>query len=618
MAPSSDELADLSALWEGFDGRTARTIASFFDRFDHGRRTADRFDRAFRDIAMALRDTLSAAQVTIWIPNELGRKARAHGTRTGVLNPAYTSFPLELASGIPQEWPLAKTRAEAVIATGSARFDGSLDANPPPVIKDLLTEQKLPTMWSVPVRTAARQFREHGAVIAVAELNYPADASAGSIPVDFVELCGILAGRALERALWIEQELVIDESYKTLDVLRTDKHEAMDLVAAVIAESMQFEACTILLADRLTETLHVLGTTGIDSRLPTRRMRYPYGFSCSGRVARTKRILATEDLDACGHHEGPKFSDRVENPSLRQYLGAPIVSAGNELLGVIRLRNKRPPVGRRWPRCLNALDCLRIERTARVLAPLISLMIKDMQNASVLERVRHDMDMPATMIRDNAGSLQRMTDDQLVTRVGDVRRKLEDFESLAEILLLNSELLRVRDATRLPFEPEYIMPMGDFVAKLCKMLTTAARRRGLAGVLYTDESFRRLPRLWLDPKFMQIALYNLLHNAIKYSDDGELIVVEGGVRQADGETWYQIHVKNNGIGVAEEDAERIFERHYRAPKAVRRNSTGLGLGLAIARSMVERHGGHLVLSNPHKPTVFTIELPGSLSEHKPS
>jgi signal transduction histidine kinase len=226
--------------------------------------------------------------------------------------------------------------------------------------------------------------------------------------------------------------------------------------------------------------------------------------------------------------------------------------------------------------------------------------------------------MPATMIRDSAGHLRRLGDEKLADRMDDVRQKLEDFESLAEILLLNSELLRVQDARDLPFEPEHIMPMGEFVAKLCKMLTPAARRKGLAGVLYVDDTFRGVPKLWLDQRFMQIALYNLLQNGIKYSDDGTFIVVEAEPTRIDDKPWYQIHVRNSGIGVDEQDSDRVFERTFRTGRAMRKNTTGLGIGLAIARAMVERHGGRLVLTRLHDPTVFTIQLPGSLAEQKPT
>ncbi|MFN0135637.1 MAG: sensor histidine kinase, partial [Phycisphaerae bacterium] len=375
--------------------------------------------------------------------------------------------------------------------------------------------------------------------------------------------------------------------------------------------------CTILQAEESRRVLHVLGTTGIDSNVPLRKMHYPYGFSCSGWIAANKQTLATEDYRSCEVRQGPVYTDITASVDRFQYLGAPLLSNDGEMLGVVRLRNKIPPTGFAWPTCLNYLDRKRVERVAKTLAPLISLMIKERERSATMERIRHDIDMPATAIRDSAGILVREPDAAFQNDLTRVRQRLEDMESFAEILLVNSELMGLDRIADVPFRPENVLPLAGFVAKLCKMLSPAARRKGLSGILYNQGSFFSIPSLWMDPRLFQIAMYNLLQNAIKYSNPGTVVTVEGDAQRSDVETWYNIHVKNTGIGITDDEAPYIFDRAYRSKRARKRSETGLGIGLTTAKELIERHGGRLILTKQNNPTIFTIALPGYLATRRP-
>ncbi len=106
------------------------------------------------------------------------------------------------------------------------------------------------------------------------------------------------------------------------------------------------------------------------------------------------------------------------------------------------------------------------------------------------------------------------------------------------------------------------------------------------------------------------ALVNLIDNAIAYSDAGARVVVS--VRRAtsqDGDR-VAIAVTDNGIGIAREDQERVFERFYRVDYARSRRTGGTGLGLSIVREIVEAHGGSVtVWSKPGAGSTFTIDVP---------
>lgn len=109
-----------------------------------------------------------------------------------------------------------------------------------------------------------------------------------------------------------------------------------------------------------------------------------------------------------------------------------------------------------------------------------------------------------------------------------------------------------------------------------------------------------------DAQTLAEAVSNLLANAIAYSPAGSHVGV--GVRAVDG--IVEIAVTDQGVGIAEADQQRIFERFYRADQARSRRTGGTGLGLAIVKHAVQRHDGEVrVWSQPGRGSTFTIRIP---------
>ena len=104
------------------------------------------------------------------------------------------------------------------------------------------------------------------------------------------------------------------------------------------------------------------------------------------------------------------------------------------------------------------------------------------------------------------------------------------------------------------------------------------------------------------------ALVNLLDNAISYSHPSTQVTLD--VQERDG--WVEIAVKDEGIGIADHDRDRIFERFYRVDPARSRATGGTGLGLAIVKHVVTNHGGTVtVWSSLGTGSTFTVSLPTS-------
>ena len=109
-----------------------------------------------------------------------------------------------------------------------------------------------------------------------------------------------------------------------------------------------------------------------------------------------------------------------------------------------------------------------------------------------------------------------------------------------------------------------------------------------------------------DEPLLAVALHNLVANAIQYSPKGSRVGV--GVTNADG--IVEIAVTDQGIGIPEDEKERVFERFYRIDPARSRHTGGSGLGLSIVKHVAQNHGGDVrVWSLSGSGSTFTIRLP---------
>jgi two-component system sensor histidine kinase SenX3 len=117
-----------------------------------------------------------------------------------------------------------------------------------------------------------------------------------------------------------------------------------------------------------------------------------------------------------------------------------------------------------------------------------------------------------------------------------------------------------------------------------------------------------------EEKILIAAVHNLIANAIAYSPEGSRVGI--GVKSVNG--IVEIAVTDQGVGIAEEDLDRVFERFYRVDQARSRHTGGTGLGLAIVKHAVQNHGGDVrVWSQPGRGSTFTIRLPEADPDQPP-
>jgi signal transduction histidine kinase len=205
----------------------------------------------------------------------------------------------------------------------------------------------------------------------------------------------------------------------------------------------------------------------------------------------------------------------------------------------------------------------------------------------LLRDVSHELRSPLTRV---SVAVDLMPDEKLKVSIKDDLRKMEDL--IAQIL----ESYRIKEGVRLQKAP----------ADLCELIENVA---GDYAATSPGVKFNSCKKAIVEIDAMQIerVLVNLIENAIKYSKPGSSpIVVSLDKSKQD---WI-IRVTDSGTGISEKDLPHIFEPFYRADAVRTPGKSGFGLGLAIAKSIVEAHQGSLTVSSHlGDGSEFTIRLP---------
>jgi len=145
--------------------------------------------------------------------------------------------------------------------------------------------------------------------------------------------------------------------------------------------------------------------------------------------------------------------------------------------------------------------------------------------------------------------------------------------------------------------------LNGLLSKIVSLMRSQALERG---IILEFEPYDPLPLIDADVNNMEGVFTNLVNNAIRYTLQGGRVTIKSGVK---GE-YVKVEVIDTGIGIAQEDLPKIFDKFYRVKTAQTRNIMGSGLGLSIVKGIIEAHLGLIeVESELGKGTTFTVFLP---------
>ncbi len=220
--------------------------------------------------------------------------------------------------------------------------------------------------------------------------------------------------------------------------------------------------------------------------------------------------------------------------------------------------------------------------------------------SEVLATLSHELRMPLTAIQGYSSALLLDEVDWSEEKGQKFLRMIEEeSENMQSMLkdILDSSLIDV-DQLIIERQPVRLPHLARDVAEEMQHRTESHRI-----IVDFPEKF---PILVIDPRWIKQVFRNILDNAIKYSPEGSLIVIRGEERPSD----VVIMVADQGIGISPEDLIPLFERYFRVRSAANLHIPGTGLGLPIARAIVEGHGGRIwAESNPGEGTTIYFSLP---------
>jgi PAS domain S-box-containing protein len=195
-------------------------------------------------------------------------------------------------------------------------------------------------------------------------------------------------------------------------------------------------------------------------------------------------------------------------------------------------------------------------------------------------------------------------------RPGPVNRKQQEYlgsvlSSARHLLQLINDVLDLAkvEAGKLSFEPE-VFELGRGIEEVCAVLKGMATQKG---VHLTSKTAPGLGAVRLDEhRFKQIC-FNLLSNAVKFTDAGGKVEIVA--TEHDAET-FEVRVTDTGIGIREEDLDRLFREFEQLDSGASRRYEGTGLGLALTRKLVEMQGGSIAVCSEYgRGSTFSVVLP---------
>jgi two-component system, OmpR family, phosphate regulon sensor histidine kinase PhoR len=216
-----------------------------------------------------------------------------------------------------------------------------------------------------------------------------------------------------------------------------------------------------------------------------------------------------------------------------------------------------------------------------------------------ISNISHELRTPLASLKALTETLQESALDDPPAARHFLSRMDTELDALTQMVAELLELSRIESGKLLLHFKS--TPPHEIVKPVAERMKLQAERAGL--VLETDCP-EDLPQILADTPRLQQVLVNLLHNAIKYTPSGGRIQIS--VKKENQSVLFRI--EDNGVGIREEDVPRIFERFYKADRA--RSGGGAGLGLAIARHLIEAHGGRIwAESREGQGSIFFFLLP---------
>ncbi len=395
---------------------------------------------------------------------------------------------------------------------------------------------------------------------------------------------------------------LVDLSVRLNSTLNLD--ELLQLIIQTAAELLNCETASILIYDDKQPHLFFAATSGTHAdRL--KQLNVPIEGSLAGTVFRTNRSIIINDAERDPRHYG--FVAKKTGMLIHSLIGVPM-RIRERLTGVIEALNKRDGDFNEDDETVLAVIASHAAvavNNARTMQALQQALDKaneaDRLKNNFLTLASHELRTPlgiiigyATFLREDAQGVLSEHADHVLNAALQMRALVEDMTNLT---LLETD--------GLTYKPKIISAQDvlDSTRREVQILAEAKAQR-----LVFDMPMQPI-MMRVDPEKLVSALVNVLNNAIRFSPIGEQIIM-GARQDGDGALLW---VQDNGLGIASDHLGKIFDEFRQAESPLTRRYGGLGLGLTIARGLIEAQGGKIWAESdgPGAGSTFKVHLPGA-------
>jgi len=250
---------------------------------------------------------------------------------------------------------------------------------------------------------------------------------------------------------------------------------------------------------------------------------------------------------------------------------------------------------------LKILERERVEHLRQLREKQAQLEELDQLKSRFVSNVSHELRTPLAVIKLYATLARKGRPEKQAHYLQTIEQETHRLETMVENIL---DLTRM-DRHALRVSPELLVA-EEIIAQVLEVYEESAQRRS---VELRNHVRGALPPLWADRNHLIQMLTNLVDNALKYTPRGGQVWVAARETDSGSQRLLEIAVGDTGVGMAEDEQEKVFDRFYRGSNNTP-GSTGTGLGLAIVQELMLQHGGAItVKSRLGEGSVFTLRFP---------
>ena len=379
-----------------------------------------------------------------------------------------------------------------------------------------------------------------------------------------------------------------------------DLNELLQLITSTATELLDCEASSILLYDEKNPRLYFAAATGSDPA-ELAKIPVPIDNSLAGTIFRTNQSMILNNVEQDPRHYSP-VSDQIKFKT-KTLLGVPM-PIKDRTMGVLEAVNKRDGEFTERDEAILSVTAAHAAiaiDNARLLQQTQQALEKVRQTNSIksnfLALASHELRTPLGIIIGYSTFLQEDARDETSDHAQHVLTAAEQMRSLLD-QMNNLTLLQTDEMEMNPMR----ISLQDVMNFACDEITYfAARRNLILNYVFSDEPIY----VKVDQEKTTLAFVNLLNNAIRFSPEGSQIEI-GAVKEGDNVTAW---VQDNGTGIPADKLQKVFEEFYQIEPPNTRSYGGLGIGLTIAKGIIEIQGGKIWAESDGKGAAFKVMLP---------